>query len=121
MAAEFTTTGGTTTISNCLIINNTSSVNGGGIGGIAAVSIVDSTIAGNETLKDGGGIYYQAPWVGGGSLTVTNSFVSQNTADRGGAVFLSSYNSTVNIEHSAIAHNRAESEGGGIFSFAGPS
>ena len=56
---------------------------------------------------DGGGIYTVV-----GTLTVTNSTISGNTASRGGGIF--NNGGTVTITNSTISGNTAQFRGGGI-------
>src|SRR5438552_7989859 len=67
------------TISNCSLTTN-SSTYGGAIssdssGGSATLAVLNSSIIGNYVVFSGGGIYDN-----GGTLTITNSAVSNNTA-----------------------------------------
>jgi hypothetical protein len=67
------------TISNCSLTTN-SGTYGGAIssnasGGSATLAVLNNTIIGNHAVFAGGGIYNN-----GGTLTITNSVVSNNTA-----------------------------------------
>jgi hypothetical protein len=77
-------------------------------GGIA----MRSTIAGNSTDGDGGGIASHA------AFSISNSTISGNTAHRGGGAFARMYGA-ITVQSSTIAFNSAFS-GGGIF-FGGTS
>jgi hypothetical protein len=73
------------------------------------VTIVRSTISGNHTPDQGGGIFSDGP------LTITDSTISGNmsTADEGGGIFIE--NGALTIVNSTISGNAASSSGGGIF------
>jgi len=118
----------TLTILNSTVIGNSAYSAGGGIyndadnGGIAAVSLTNSSLNGNIAAYNefpagggvGGGIYNS-----GGTLTITNSAVSNNTAGvsdpfplgNGGGIASSG---TVTITNSTISGNQGYSSGGGI-------
>lgn len=75
-----------------------------------ALSVVNSTIHGNNGPLGGGGIIN----AGGGTLSVVNSTLSDNhTTDAGGAI-LNADNSTASIINSTLSDNSAAS-GGGLF------
>ncbi|MBI3301934.1 MAG: CSLREA domain-containing protein, partial [Deltaproteobacteria bacterium] len=113
---------GATSVGTLTLINSTISDNnstGGFIrsgGGIitnnSSVTITGSTISGNSTGGDGGGIAD-----GGGTLlTLTNSTISGNTAFTGGGINNAcsiAFCSTVNLNNVTIANNVAN-VGGGI-------
>lgn len=96
-------------IDTCLIYGNTASVSspednnsyegGGGIGfhGTPAVTIRNTTIAGNSTKGDGGGLR-----VGSAAATLVNTIVSGNTADTyeniSGAVASDSANNFIDVD-----------------------
>lgn len=63
---------------------------------------------GNAGLGDGGGINY----IGTGTLNIANSIISNNNANQGGGISLSS--GTLNITNSRIANNTSITNGGGI-------
>ncbi len=122
---------GTVTVSNSTVSNNSAGGAGGGIvnygdltvatstvsdnnagsgGGISnrgTASITDSTISGNSATHGGGGISnFQ------GTLTLNNSTVSDNDAERGGGIY--NLFATMSITDSIVSNNSAEGEGGGI-------
>ena len=82
---------------------------GGGITNSSALSIINSTISGNSSDSQGGGIYNQR----GGALTIINSTISGNSANYGGGI----YNECgiVTVTNSVISGNSADTRGGGIF------
>jgi hypothetical protein len=94
--------GGILTVTNSLITNNQGTGTSGGIynknGGVA--HLTNSTISGNRTDSTGGGIYNS-----GGTINITNSTVSGNSANTGGGIYNAS--GTVNVRNTIIANNTA--------------
>jgi hypothetical protein len=81
------------------------------------VTVVGSTIANNSAAGNGGGIYNSAPhFRQGASLMLTNSTVSGNVADSGGAIMNASGLGGVSatLRNSTVALNSARRAGGGI-------
>ena len=110
--------GAVTITSGSKIINNGSTTNGGGIAVFSGnVTIDGSTISNNRADKDGGGIFNSdfSP----GMITVTNSSMTQNTANSdgvapggdGGDIFHGAGSLTANFNR--IVGNSAD-EGSGI-------
>ena len=154
---------GTLTIENSTISSNVASYPGGGIRNFGNLTIGNSTISGNTGYFSGGGVVNYGAGIlviensiisgniiagpyfnsGGGvsnfgSLTLQNSTISINTAERGGGLLNSgkvsvksssiSGNTAVNgggltnygsltIENSVISGNTANKGGGGVYSF----
>jgi uncharacterized protein DUF4347/polymorphic membrane protein len=114
----------TATITDSIISGNTAARSGGGIsnrgydGNTPTATITDSTIRDNEVTNYGGGGIYNYD----GTLTISNSTISGNTAARsGGGIFNYSYYSgspTVTITNSTISGNTAARSGGGIFNYS---
>lgn len=110
-------------------INKNSAVNGGGlaIGDDVAVTIVASTISGNEATNNGGGIHDARTSLG--SVEIVNSTISGNEAiNNGGGLFIndtSVQTPSTTIKNVTISANTADSDnrnggsGGGIFHNAG--
>jgi hypothetical protein len=94
-------------------LSNNSSDYGGAIWNdpTATVNIIDSTLSGNsvdgEAGGGGGGAIYNY-----GGLNVTNSTMSNNSADYGGGI---SNEGMVNLVNSTIAGNFGGTDGGGIY------
>ena len=61
---------------------------------------------------NGGGIYNS------GTLTITNSTLSGNTADRGGGIY-NNTGSTLHVTNSSILNNTTHNDGGGIYNLDG--
>jgi Tyrosine-protein kinase ephrin type A/B receptor-like len=106
------TTGSTTTTLQGLTITGGSATGGGGlqVGGLTNVTVLSSTISGNQSLDHGGGIFA----VAGGHVTVENSTVSGNTAPQGGGIM--AYNGCDGdraiVTNSTITGNSAATVGG---------
>jgi hypothetical protein len=110
--------GGEVTITGSTISGNFSASNGGGIYNAGGLTIAKSTISGNSADADstggGGGIFNV------GILTITDSTISGNLASRGGGGGIRSYFANavlaigrLTITNSTITGNSA-SEGGGL-------
>ena len=102
--------GGTLTMTGCTISGNVTDGNGGGIineSNDGTLVINGCTISGNIAGGNGGGVYCDF-----GTMTVTNSSFSANSASDGGGI----YNNfgTVSTTNSTFSANSA-SNGGGIF------
>jgi len=100
---------------NSTVSGNTAE-NGGGIYNFEGeVRLVNSTVSGNTatdllsaTAASGGGLYNR------GALDLTNSTVSDNTAEYGGGLF--STIGTLELSSTTVSENTASIAGGGIFS-----
>jgi uncharacterized repeat protein (TIGR01451 family) len=113
-----------TTIDNSSISNNQvvsshadTNVYGGGIAGRGPITITNSTIFGNQLVPassgvsaNGGGIY-----VSDADLTVSNSTIEQNSAQKGGGIYLRENYRTI-ITNSQIHDNDATQFGAGVYS-----
>jgi hypothetical protein len=112
-------------ITNSTLSGNSAGVDGGaisnyGFGPDRTVVVINSTLSGNsaggQTFSDGGAI-----WMGGGSLTVTDSLISNNSAPSGGGIRIS--DGSLTIVGSTITGNSAigppslplRGDGGGIW------
>ncbi|MEM8947340.1 MAG: CSLREA domain-containing protein [Planctomycetota bacterium] len=126
----------TAVIENTQILNNESGGNGGGIRVFsgADVEIHDSTLAGNVAGGDGGGLWsirFASTSLFGSSVTenvaarfggglglsnetakIYDTTIAGNVGLEGGSIFASS--STVDLQRSDIANNRASDSGGGL-------
>ncbi len=102
-----------TTISS----NNVSAANGGAILSSGTLTLTESTVSGNDADGNGGGIFND-----NGLLTVTRSTVSGNRAtgpgNSGGAIYNTNGGSLI-ITNSTITNNTAATSGGGIFNSSG--
>jgi len=71
--------------------------------------VKNSTITENTVFIQGGGLYnFQQ-----GTIAISDSKISQNTAGQGGGIFID--DGTVTVAESAITQNTATVWGGGIF------
>lgn len=95
------------TITNSSITGN-AALEGAGIWSGGDTEIYDSSIAENSAVSTGGGVY-----IWDGSVTLTNSTISENSAVYGGGV----YNQLGNLTaiDSLISGNEASNSGGAIF------
>jgi len=123
----FNTISGIVTISNCTVTKN-SAHSGGGIDNVGTLIVQNSTILGNTSRVNGGGLYNSqgdmtltncviaensagTDWYGGGIansadgiLTITNCTITRNSSARFGAI----YNcGTLTINNSIVAGNFA--------------
>jgi len=96
------------------IVRNRAMTSGGGIFNDSAAKeglrIVKSTIAGNRSAFDGGGIYLS----GLAPLRIVDSTISGNRSQRGGGLFATV--ASPRLVNSTVATNRATGDGGGIYS-----
>lgn len=113
--------GGLVTITNSLIENNT----GGSAGGLylfgenADATITDSTFRNNRTTNYsygyGGAI---TPW-DGADVTIYNSTLEQNQAQRGGAIYNQSANTLIILRANTVLDGNSAGVGGGIHNAQG--
>ena len=95
--------------------NNSTKASGGAITSYGSMVISDSTISGNKSGWDGGGIWN---YTTSGTLIIKNSSILENeAADSGGGLFSSGIG-VINISGSEISGNKAASSGGGIDSYS---
>jgi fibronectin-binding autotransporter adhesin len=100
---------GAMTVSNCTLANNStrSGIGGGGIYNNGGTLTVDNSTLANNSGGRGGGIYNYS-----GTLTVNNSTFSINQAGVGGGI---DNNGTLTVNNSTLANNSSGTYGGGIF------
>lgn len=92
--------------------NSATGYTGGGIENEGSITVVDSTISGNNASTTGGGI--QNEW----SMTVVNSTISGNSASTGGGGIYSDGSDPLTVSNSTISGNSATGgPGGGIGSY----
>ncbi len=113
--------GGDVTISNATISNNTAdnmAGSGGGIfnNGMATLTVINTTIEDNSSVRAGGGIE-----VNGGTVDLDDVDFTDNmtgaTPGNGGALHITK--GTVNANGGVVSGNTAASEGGGFWNNAG--
>lgn len=101
--------GGTLAVSNSTISGNRSMFNGGGINNHGTVMVLNSTISNNSTGYDyGGGLFNE------GIATVSGSTISGNDTSYGGGIFSQG---PLTVTDSTISGNGAAG-GGGLFNGA---
>ena len=94
-------TGGIANIVSSTLFGN-SADSGGAIDNQGTLTIVNSTISGNEATANGGGIDSQA-----GTTTITNATVAENSAATGGGIANSA---TVTLLNTIVADNSATTD-----------
>ncbi len=129
--------GGSMTLANSQVISNTAASKVGGIYNAHHLTLVNSVVSGNSTATGEAGGLYNLTFTS--IMTLTNSTVSENMAERGGGLFNNGgwvtmvgstfsgnkavilhggaiYNSGhLNMLNSTISGNRAANFGGGLF------
>jgi CSLREA domain-containing protein len=107
--------GGTLRLINSTVSGNTSSEFGGGInnnGEEATLTLTNSVVAGNSASRFGGGIW------NAGTLTLTDSRVSNNSSEIGGGINNNGLAATLTLTNSTVSGNAGDG-GGGIENTAG--
>ncbi len=101
------------TLINSAVMSNTAGAGGatalgGGImndGG--TLTLINNTVSGNTTPGDGGGIYTV------GTMTITNSTISRNSARNGGGIYKAG--APMIVINSTLSGNYSTGNGGGIY------
>ncbi|ADO45755.1 polymorphic outer membrane protein [Hydrogenobacter thermophilus TK-6] len=106
-------TNGTLTITNSTISGNSSVGDGGGISNIGTLDIQNSIISNNSAGRDGGGIFSSGIFTSI-FVNIVNSTISNNSADSDGGGIYNYTNSYMTIIGSTISNNSAGFDGGGI-------
>jgi predicted outer membrane repeat protein len=114
-------TGGSVSISgSSFLTNSATDTTAGGGGAIhgrnALLTITDSTFSGNTAGVVGGAVYVSA-YGGFSSLTLANSTLAGNSAVNGGAIYNSA--GTVTITNTTFSGNTATGHGGALYDDAG--
>eukprot|EP00698_Gefionella_okellyi_P004504 TRINITY_DN1413_c0_g1_i1.p1 TRINITY_DN1413_c0_g1~~TRINITY_DN1413_c0_g1_i1.p1 ORF type:complete len:1327 (+),score=361.21 TRINITY_DN1413_c0_g1_i1:362-4342(+) len=107
----------TFTLRNCNITANSAVGDGGGIfavNSLGGVTIINCNIDANDASGNGGGVAAQ----GSGTLSISSSFVTRNSAALGGAVALLNGIATT-ISGCTIMYNKATA-GGGVYTEGSP-
>ena len=86
---------------------------------IAGLSLSDSTIAGNSSAVEGGGLYLRSHIDGNVSVTIVRSSIVGNTAATGGAI--AAHGSRITLLNSTVSGNAATAGPGGAIFLDGPS
>jgi hypothetical protein len=113
---------GALTISNSTISKNSGRTGGGVLNMAGTVAMSNSTISGNNGLNgagDGAGAFNSGGWfdfygkyLPAASMSIADSTISKNSAERGGGIF---NQGILTIQGSTISGNKASDDGGGIF------
>jgi hypothetical protein len=132
---------GTATVTGCTIANNWAGVSGGGVANLATINVAGSTVADNSAARGGGldnegtmtladsqvtgnvavGGVVASPSAneggginnGAGTLTVTGSNISGNSAGTGGGLY-NDFTATANVDSGTISGNSAGTGGSDI-------
>jgi uncharacterized repeat protein (TIGR01451 family) len=108
---------GTLSLDNTTTTSNVSGIDGGAILNSDTLTLIESTVSGNQSTGNGGGIFNDS-----GVLTVTRSTVSGNDASGAGSNGGGIYNAnggSLTTTNSTITDNFADDSGGGIFNSSG--
>ena len=110
-------TSGSLSVVSSTIAGNDASVLGGGVAvTTGSLSVVSSTIAGNSASVNGGGVAVTA-----GSLLVVSSTIAGNNASvNGGGVAAFGAASSLEVLNSTVSGNTATGDGGGVYSQNAP-
>jgi CSLREA domain-containing protein len=98
------------TLVGSTVDHNTGTGLGGGIAGFQSSITLSDTVVANNTAQKGGGVYIDNSRA---TLSLTGTTISDNSADDGGGVYV--LGSSVVMEDSDLAGNEALIHGGGIF------
>ena len=91
--------GASLTLLNSTVAGNSAVANGGGIGNQGFLTIVNSTVSGNRAGALGGGVRNE------GALSIVNSTIAVNTAATGGGLYNGAGN--VALKNTIVANNTA--------------
>jgi hypothetical protein len=91
-------------------LSDNSAYEGGAIFSLGSLTLAGSNLSGNSAIVTGGAIFSEL----GGELTVTDSTLSDNLADVGGAII---NGGTATVTGSTLSGNSAASHGGAIYNF----
>lgn len=96
--------GGTATLQQSTVSGNSAALDGGGLSSVSPLTVRDSTISGNMTESSGGGLFNN-----GGTLTVQNATIAENTAIAGQGGGLANWNFAANatVKNSILGGNTA--------------
>ncbi len=106
---------GAVTLDDAIVGGNTAEGSGGGIANFGTLTLVGSTFSGNVAGSTGGGIFDAE---GAVSLTDESKVVS-NEAEAGGGAYLETPLALLTVTNSAVKLNTANKRGGGIFIYEG--
>lgn len=100
-------------IDNCQILQNYSGSSGGGIYNLRGSPLIQNTLIANNYVNNigGGGIDNASS-----NVTIKNSTIRNNRANRGGGIYSSDGN--IQLENVLIENNNAYTDGGGMYNFS---
>ena len=101
---------GTAFIGNDATGNDATNGSGGAVYSHGNVTLTDCHVSGNTATGRGGALYNAN---NADSTAVTNTIFSDNTAERGGAVYV--YDGSVELNNCAVIGNKANATGGALF------
>jgi parallel beta-helix repeat protein len=98
---------GTLTVNGCIVSGNAGGNCGGGIAVNGGTATVENSTLQNNTAVGAGGLY------DGGTVTVTNCTITGNSSDNGGGIGTNN-SANLTVTDSTLSGNTASSFGGGI-------
>lgn len=113
--------GATMYLTDARVRNNASSVFGGGIQNWGTLTLRRVSVTGNTLpTSSGGGLTSQGGGIfNAGDMTIAQSFIGDNTANRGAGISNTNEDTSLEITNSTITENTAMGAGGGIRNVAG--
>ncbi|MEM7313063.1 MAG: choice-of-anchor Q domain-containing protein, partial [Planctomycetota bacterium] len=104
------------TVSNVDFIGNHAFNGGAVLSFMSTLEITESTFIGNSTEQDEFTRVGGAVEISHSSATISSSYFANNTADRGGAIYVNGFSSapSIVIENTTIESNSASENGGGV-------
>jgi hypothetical protein len=93
------------TLSNTRVTGNTSRTGAGGILAGGETTLNDSTVSGNTTQFNGGGIFVNIFADDGNTLTLNNTTISGNTAGQSGGGIANFFSAPVVLRRSTVTNN----------------
>jgi predicted outer membrane repeat protein len=110
----------TTVIEGSTLTGNSSALEGGGIYGTGRLTITQSSLTGNVSQTDGGGLYYDAGYYAAAPHVMRDSLVAGNqAAGDGGGLWIGSA-ALQRFDNVTFSGNQAGGAGGGLLLAAGP-
>ncbi len=111
----YNTATGTMTVSASAVLSNTTTgtnIHGGGVYNVGILTLVNTTLSGNQATRSGGGLYNTGTATLS-NVTITNNTADSNADDRGdaGGIRTTGAGATVAIRNSILAGNLDNSAG----------
>ncbi len=116
--AQITSSATGLVLSGDTIVNNKAGSNGYGGGAVleahgAPITLANSIVSGNTVAGAGGGLFLYQP-VGKGTVSVTNTAISNNSGTFGGGIFTRG-GKTMSFSGDTVDGNRSSQRGGGLY------